>query len=327
MSSSSLGLPTAEELLDRLAHLEGLKQEMRRRSAGGADRSGRYRKVDTARLSFINTVAIPDLALGKVPSRADWDMLFGPHDDDLSGPAKRDAYAWADAHYRDVRSQAQLPELSSARQRTLLEWVERHPASFSKPVDAPRGAPAVYRFDFGVFRDKGLTVADLARDGTARGLFSGQSVGGGPYLHWVAGSTFAWRFPGHMQLYLALLRLKQTPVSRDRAAPVALDLTVARAAYRDYAGAQLVPPRAAAGSRSPRPLPSRVCVRSRPTPAPPHLAHALRDSPPLSFRKNMPGRPGITDELSRAGRRGIGGEGGRRRGRGRGRGRGCDGRA
>ena len=264
MSSSSLGLPTAEELLDRLAHLEGLKQEMRRRSAGGADRSGRYRKVDTARLSFINTVAIPDLALGKVPSRADWDMLFGPHDDDLSGPAKRDAYAWADAHYRDVRSQAQLPELSSARQRTLLEWVEKHPAAFSKPVDAPRGAPAVYRFDFGVFRDKGLTVADLARDGTARGLFSGQSVGGGPYLHWVAGSTFAWRFPGHMQLYLALLRLKQTPVSRDRAAPVALDLTVARAAYRDYAGAQLVPPRAAAGSRSPRPLPSRVCVRAQP---------------------------------------------------------------
>ena len=50
--SAQLQLPAAEQLYEQLAQLEGLrvKQTMKARSAGGAERQGRYKKV-TARLS------------------------------------------------------------------------------------------------------------------------------------------------------------------------------------------------------------------------------------------------------------------------------------
>ena len=49
MQASPLQLPTAEQLHEQLARLEGLKQTMSTRSAGGANRQGRYMKVDTTR--------------------------------------------------------------------------------------------------------------------------------------------------------------------------------------------------------------------------------------------------------------------------------------
>ena len=105
MQASALLLPTSEQLHVQLARLEGLKQTMSARSSGGAQRQGRYMKVDTARLSYINSVAIPGLRLGKLVPEDDWAMLFGPQDSDLHGPAKVAAYKWAEDHHRDQRCQ------------------------------------------------------------------------------------------------------------------------------------------------------------------------------------------------------------------------------
>ena len=144
-------LPTSEQLYEQLARLEGLKQTMRARSVGGAERQGRYKKVDTARLSYVNSVAIPGLKLGKLVPESDWAMLFRPHDDQMHGPQLRAAYKWADDHHRDPRSRADMSRIDSSRQRTLLEWAEQNPAAFYKPACAPRGAPHVYRFTFGSY--------------------------------------------------------------------------------------------------------------------------------------------------------------------------------
>ena len=151
MQASPLQLPTAEQLHEQLARLEGLKQTMSTRSAGGANRQGRYMKVDTARFSYTNSVAIPGLRLGKLVPEDDWAMLFGPHDSDLHGPAKKAAHKWAEDHHRDPRCHKQPSVVDATRQRTLLEWAERNPAAFHKPMNAPRGAPHVYRFTFGAF--------------------------------------------------------------------------------------------------------------------------------------------------------------------------------
>ena len=150
MQGAAMLLPTAEQLYEQLARLEGLKQTMRARSAGGAERQGRYKKVDTARLAYINSVAIPGLKLGKLVPENDWKMLFGPHDDQMHGPELRAAYQWADAHKPDPR-RSELSTVDAARQRTLLEWAERNPAAFHKPMNAPRGAPHAYRFTFGSY--------------------------------------------------------------------------------------------------------------------------------------------------------------------------------
>ena len=156
MAAQDIHLPTADELHDALAQLEGLKQTMAERQASGKSTSGRYKKVDTARKSYINTVAIPSLRVGKLVPDADWEMLLGPADDDLHGLAQKQAHKWADEHYRRPGSVRQLTALERTRQTTLLEWAERNPSSFTRPAFAPKGSPKVYRIDFGEF--KGHTV-------------------------------------------------------------------------------------------------------------------------------------------------------------------------
>ena len=76
---------SADQILDAKAQLDGLLLEMKSRSAGGKAASGRYKKHDTARLSYINCVALPGLRWGKIPPAADWKMLFMPGDDHISG--------------------------------------------------------------------------------------------------------------------------------------------------------------------------------------------------------------------------------------------------
>ena len=122
MASSTMELPTADQLHDALARLEGLKQTMRARQAGGKDkRQGRYKKVDMARLHYIsNACVIPGLRLGKLVPQPDWEQLFGLADDDFSGPAKQEAIKWADSVYKDPRAGSQLPEMDALRDLVVL---------------------------------------------------------------------------------------------------------------------------------------------------------------------------------------------------------------
>ena len=79
---------SADQILDAKAQLDGLLLEMRARSAGGKAASGRYKRHDTTRLSYVNSVALPGLRWGKLPPEADWRMLFLPGDDDIKGADK-----------------------------------------------------------------------------------------------------------------------------------------------------------------------------------------------------------------------------------------------
>ena len=55
--------------------------DMAQRSAGGRAASGRYKKHDTARKIFIETVGMPSLRMGKRIAAADWRRLFLPRVD------------------------------------------------------------------------------------------------------------------------------------------------------------------------------------------------------------------------------------------------------
>ncbi len=89
---------TKEEIIDMHAKIEDLRIAIARRAHGGADVQGRYKRHDTARKVFIETVALPDLRLGKLPTADDERMLFAPADDDVDGEQRREIDAWADQH-------------------------------------------------------------------------------------------------------------------------------------------------------------------------------------------------------------------------------------
>ena len=111
--SSEPHVASAQEILDAKARLDGLLLEMSARSANGKAASGRYKKHDTARLSYINTVALPGLRWGKLPPEADWRMLFLPGDIDITGPDKVAMDKWTDEHHRDPRKELCKEQLSS----------------------------------------------------------------------------------------------------------------------------------------------------------------------------------------------------------------------
>ena len=54
-----------QDIIRAHAELEQLQLDMARRSAGGKQTSGRYKKHDSARNVFIQTVAMPSLRMGK----------------------------------------------------------------------------------------------------------------------------------------------------------------------------------------------------------------------------------------------------------------------
>ena len=130
------------------AKLEALKMLMAGRRHGGAGKSGRYKKHDTARLHFIVGAALRDLACGKLPSAADQRVLFDIlGDDEVDGtPQKKEMDTWCRAHYADPRSQQHASAgLSQSRQTTLLAWVHANPSCVTRDARAPAGAPAAYK--------------------------------------------------------------------------------------------------------------------------------------------------------------------------------------
>ena len=53
------------EIIEHHAEFQQLLLDMAKRSAGGKPTSGRYKKYDSTRLLFLNTIAFPSLRLGK----------------------------------------------------------------------------------------------------------------------------------------------------------------------------------------------------------------------------------------------------------------------
>ena len=76
------------DIITAHAKLEQLRIDMVKRSAGGKDASGRYKKHDTARKGFIDTVALPSLRFGKRVADDDWRRLFLPGDDEIASERK-----------------------------------------------------------------------------------------------------------------------------------------------------------------------------------------------------------------------------------------------
>jgi len=146
-SSASANTPlTREEIVEMHAKLEELKLTMAARSASGRDASGRYKRHDTARKVYINTVAMPGLRLGKRIPSADWRRLFLPGDDEISGPDKNEMDAFYKLHKKDPRStSSDSYQLDEGRQTTLLQWVANNPDAYMRPQPAPSGAPPSYR--------------------------------------------------------------------------------------------------------------------------------------------------------------------------------------
>ena len=160
-------LSTVEEIVEMHAKLESLKLTMAARRHGGAGKSGRYMKHDTARLSFIDGQALRDLACGKLPSAADQRALFDlPGDLEIAGkPEEKEMDAWRDQHHADPRSKAHKDAgLSVERQTTLLGWVHRNAAAFARP-SAPVGTMSTYKLGFGPYA--GYTL--MATSGGSRG--------------------------------------------------------------------------------------------------------------------------------------------------------------
>ena len=77
-----------QDIIRAHAELEQLQLDMARRSAGGKQASGRYKKHDSARKVFIQTVAMPSLRMGKRIDADDWRRLFLPGDDEIAGADK-----------------------------------------------------------------------------------------------------------------------------------------------------------------------------------------------------------------------------------------------
>jgi len=122
---------------------------MAERSAGGKQAQGRYKRHDTARKIYINTVAMPALRMGKRIPPEDWRRLFLPGENEISGPDKVDMDKWYHIHKQDPRSTASASfQLDEGKQLTLLQWVSQNPTSYFRPQPAPSGAPLSYRLTF-----------------------------------------------------------------------------------------------------------------------------------------------------------------------------------
>ena len=155
------------EIVHAHAKLEQLQVDMASRSAGGKSASGRYKKHDTARKVFIQTVAMPSLRLGKRIAAADWRCLFLPGDDEIEGADKAEMDRWYKVHKHDPRStSAESYELDESKQATLLGWVQKNPGAYVRPQPAPSGKPRTYRLTTRISKDyAGFTLQELANDG------------------------------------------------------------------------------------------------------------------------------------------------------------------
>jgi len=190
------------------ARLEVLLQDMSVRQAGGLQkRQGRFKKDDTARKRFINTVALPSLRAGVLPSAHDEKMLFlGPMDNKaLSAQDKTELEKWVSLVYKDSRARQPPSELDVKRQTTLLEWAKQNAQFCAVPRHSAGDGDHGYKVAFGRYKDS-LVSALVKTAQTNNG-----GGGAGPYLLWVCGQTqspnpFMWRWHDmrHVRFFLGL---------------------------------------------------------------------------------------------------------------------------
>ena len=155
-----------DEIIQHHAELQRLLADMAARSAGRKSASGRYKKYDTARLKYINTVALPSLRLGKRIDAEDWRLLFLPitcPEDRGSTSDKAKLDRWCKMHKQDPRSKSSVSYgLDKSRQLTLLEWVGNNTEGYVPPPPAPVGKPPEYRLEERVSKDyAGCTLSGL----------------------------------------------------------------------------------------------------------------------------------------------------------------------
>jgi hypothetical protein len=241
---SEIVAPSKAELVEMHAQIEQLRLDMAARSAGGKQTSGRYKKHDTARKVFVETVAIPSLRLGKRVDAADWRRLFLPGDDDIHGVDKIDMDRWSILHKVDPRSaSAESYQLDSAKQLTLLQWVAKNPKQYIPPQPAPSGTPREHRLTARESKlYSGFTLRQLAVDGDRRKLVPGARVPAGSTLLFLASPRYAWRFPEHVPLFISLSALERAGcTTMGNRGVVAISAAHARAAYESYAQKDLAP--------------------------------------------------------------------------------------
>ena len=186
MAAALPPMMSKDDIICAHSKLEQLRVDMAKRSAGGREASGRYKKHDTARKVYIETVAMPSLRLGKRCREDDWRRLFLPGDDEIAGADKADMDRWYKKHKHDPRStSAESYQLDEGKQITLLSWVQRNPSAYVRPQSARSGAPRAYRL---TSRDcpeyEGFTLRELADDGMKCAQFKSDSL-----------CSLPWRIP------------------------------------------------------------------------------------------------------------------------------------
>ena len=136
-SSSAAPLLSTSDLIEMHAKLEQLRIVMAERQAGGREAGGRYKRHDTARKVYIDTVAMPSLRRGKRIPAADWRCLFLPGDDEIAGSEKVEMDAWYKLYKKDPRStSSESYQLDEAKQLTLLQWVARNESWYTSTIRA-----------------------------------------------------------------------------------------------------------------------------------------------------------------------------------------------
>ena len=221
-SFEQLELPEVEEIVIQDAELRQVILELARRSAGGANKGGRYNKHDTARLRFIRDKALMGLRLGILVPEQDLKMIRLPPQDELKQRGGADwlaMEAWAEQHGKDPRSQKSGP-ITELEQTTLLNFVSRNLKRFIDPAGARSGAPKNTLVGESVGANSvyaAYTIAQLAEKArTGDGHLIPNAGAGvprpGAYLRWLTSDAIDWQFPRHAKLFCALRLLDGYPV-------------------------------------------------------------------------------------------------------------------
>lgn len=95
---------------------------------------GRYKAADTARVSEISKVSLPDLRFGKTPSPQVWAHLTLGNYKVLDGNDKRKKAieAWQKREWPDAKAERSTAE-DAQRQRTILEYCRDNQARYGTP--------------------------------------------------------------------------------------------------------------------------------------------------------------------------------------------------
>ena len=142
-SVSELEVLTKHEIIESHARLVGQRATI---EADYEGRRGRYNKVDTARMKFLNAVAFPYLRLGKRLDDGDWMMLFADRSKErVAKDVPRAVLQWAARNYTDPRRETKyVDRLEPGDQRTMLYWLVTTEQRIVHS-HARNGRPAAYR--------------------------------------------------------------------------------------------------------------------------------------------------------------------------------------